>query len=85
MQDRKCRSFELWRKKREKEQKQKHINGAENILLKDCTKTVLEISIGTRLAGLTAALYGIPHILEGSWHVTNPLSNYRYSSDEALN
>ncbi|GFW97528.1 hypothetical protein TNCV_4992031 [Trichonephila clavipes] len=39
MQRHKCRSSELWCKETEKEQKQQHINGIENILLKGCTTT----------------------------------------------
>ncbi|GFV29505.1 hypothetical protein TNCV_2728861 [Trichonephila clavipes] len=37
IQSRKCRSCDLWCKEAKKKNKQKHINGRENILSKDCT------------------------------------------------
>ncbi|GFV44557.1 hypothetical protein TNCV_3287391 [Trichonephila clavipes] len=65
---------------REKEQKEQHINGIENHLLKGCTKT------GVRnYEQKSFGRHRIPKVLEDFWHVTYPTGSYRYLSDDTLN
>ncbi|GFW31137.1 hypothetical protein TNCV_2577191 [Trichonephila clavipes] len=46
---------------------------------------VFEITTRSRMEGRITALYGIPYILEDSWHVTEPPSNNRFSNAEVFN
>ncbi|GFV57373.1 hypothetical protein TNCV_3173211 [Trichonephila clavipes] len=65
-------------KKHKKKQKQQHIYGTENILLRGCTTTgVRNYDIRSHLAGLTSALHVIPYVLEDSWQVPHPPGSYR--------
>ncbi|GFU29621.1 hypothetical protein TNCV_2408471 [Trichonephila clavipes] len=49
-------------RRRQKEQKQQHINGTENIILKCCTTICAQ--------NKDLKPYGIPYVLENSWHVS---------------
>ncbi|GFX79031.1 hypothetical protein TNCV_3913181 [Trichonephila clavipes] len=66
----KCRSC------REKEQKQQHMNGTENILLKGYITTSARNYDQKSSGRRDNELYGIPYVLK----VTYPLGNYRDSS-----
>ncbi|GFV07284.1 hypothetical protein TNCV_1312821 [Trichonephila clavipes] len=63
---------------REKEQKQQHIKGPENILLKVCKQQMFETTTRSRLAGLTAGIQEILYILEDSRYVMYSPDTYRY-------
>ncbi|GFU50952.1 hypothetical protein TNCV_4461481 [Trichonephila clavipes] len=56
----------MWQRSREKEQKQQHINGTENILLKGCNYNSVRYYNRKSSGSLKAALHGIPYVLVDS-------------------
>ncbi|GFW83391.1 hypothetical protein TNCV_2544891 [Trichonephila clavipes] len=75
MQSRKCRSCDVWCKEAERKKRSRNtfMEQIESLFYNKCSKLTR-----SPLAGLTAALHGIPVVLEDSWHVTYPLRSYRF-------
>ncbi|GFW72916.1 hypothetical protein TNCV_830391 [Trichonephila clavipes] len=59
---------------RNRKKRTEHINGTENILSKGCTTTSVQ-NYDQKSSGRPDS--GAPYILEDSWHITYPSSNYR--------